>query len=46
MRRKLCSVAKGIVRGVAAHYKEPVSITEGSCMLRGGRDCQILVRVT
>ena len=45
MRRKLCSVAKGIVRGVAAHYQEPVSITEGSCMLRGGRECQILVRV-
>ena len=42
--RKLCAVAKGIVRGVAAHYGETVEIDEVSCMLRGDTSCTLQVR--
>jgi len=41
--RKLCAVAKGIVRGVAAHYRESVGIAETSCMLMGAGECRIRV---
>lgn len=41
--RKLCSVAKGIIRGVAGHYRDAIGITETSCMLMGGEDCRIHV---
>lgn len=44
-KRKLCSIAKGICRGVAAHYAEPIEIDEPTCMLRGGSQCTIVVRV-
>jgi predicted hydrocarbon binding protein len=43
--RRLCAVARGIIRGVAAHYQEPVRITERTCMLRGGDACRISVRL-
>jgi Haem-NO-binding len=43
--RRLCSVARGIVRGMAAHYGESIDMTEPACMLRGDADCQIVVRV-
>jgi hypothetical protein len=43
--RRLCAVARGIARGVAEHYGEPIALTEPSCMLRGDGDCQIVVRV-
>lgn len=42
--RRLCAVAKGIVRGVAAHYGESVSIAEPDCMLRGDEHCTLHVR--
>lgn len=42
--RKLCSLAKGIVRGAAEHYHEPVEIDELNCMLNGDPRCEILVR--
>src|ERR1051325_2862733 len=42
--RKLCAVAKGIVRGVAVHYGEAVAIDELSCMLRGDASCTLQVR--
>lgn len=42
--RKLCSVAKGIVRGVAKHYRETVVITETTCMHKGAASCRISVR--
>lgn len=32
--RKLCALAKGIIKGVAKHYDEQVTITEPTCMLR------------
>lgn len=41
--RRLCFVAKGIVRGVADHYGEAVSITEPTCMHQDGDYCQIVV---
>jgi hypothetical protein len=41
--RALCSLAKGIVRGAAAHYRVEVTISEDRCMLRGDPECLILV---
>src|SRR5690242_5175620 len=43
--RRLCSIAKGIARGVAAHYAEPIRMDEPSCMLLGANQCEIVVRV-
>lgn len=42
--RRLCFVAKGIVRGVADHYGERVSVTERACMHDGSDHCRIVVR--
>lgn len=42
-KRKMCPVAKGIVKGVAAHYGERILITEPSCMLHGAGACEITV---
>ncbi|MHB8611981.1 MAG: heme NO-binding domain-containing protein [Candidatus Dormibacteraceae bacterium] len=43
--RRLCSIAKGIIRGSATHYKVKVAISEGRCMLRGDPECVITVAV-
>jgi len=43
--RKMCAVAKGIVRGVARHYHERIAISEPKCMLKGSPSCEIRVRV-
>jgi hypothetical protein len=43
--RRLCAVARGIIRGVATHYEERVHINEGTCMLRGSDVCRISVRL-
>jgi predicted hydrocarbon binding protein len=43
--RKLCAVAKGIIRGLAKWYKEEVTISESSCMLEGGSACIISVKL-
>ena len=42
--RRLCSLARGIVKGVARHYGEQVAITERSCMLRGDAACRLIVK--
>lgn len=42
--RKLCSVAKGIARGVGKHYGERLSITETSCMHRGNPNCRLSIK--
>jgi hypothetical protein len=42
--RRLCGVAKGIVRGVAKHYGERVTIAETSCMLRNDSSCRLSVK--
>jgi hypothetical protein len=43
--RRLCSVAKGIIRGSATHYKVKAAISEERCMLRGDLECVITVAV-
>jgi len=43
--RKMCSVAKGITRGVAKHYQEQVEINELTCMLKGKPACTIAVKL-
>jgi hypothetical protein len=42
--RRLCSVAKGITRGIARHYEETVTIEDPRCMLRGDDDCLLVVK--
>jgi hypothetical protein len=42
--RQMCGVAKGIIRGVAAHYGELIVLTEESCMLTGDRTCNLAVK--
>ena len=41
--RRMCALAKGIVRGVAAHYGEEVSVTERTCVLVGDPRCEMVV---
>lgn len=41
--RKLCSVARGIARGMAAEFGERISMTETECMHRGDERCLISV---
>ena len=43
--RRLCSVAIGICRGVAAHYREQVSFEEPHCMHRGAVACLLVVQL-
>lgn len=42
-RRKLCAVAKGILRGAAKHYRERIEVFEETCMHRGDDLCRIHV---
>ncbi|MBI3921512.1 MAG: heme NO-binding domain-containing protein [Armatimonadetes bacterium] len=42
--RKMCGLAKGMVKGVARHYGEEVALEEPTCMLRGGAQCKIFVK--
>ena len=42
--RRLCAVARGIVRGVAKHFEEHVTIHDDRCMLKGDRACALRVR--
>lgn len=42
--RKLCSVAKGIIAGLASLYGEKVAIEETSCMHQGAAACTMTVR--
>ncbi|WP_135851518.1 heme NO-binding domain-containing protein [Halorussus salinus] len=41
--RRLCFVAKGIVRGVADHYDEEVRVAEPTCTHREGNHCELVV---
>ena len=43
--RRMCGLAKGIVRGLARHYDEQVSIDEPACMLQGATACELVVRL-
>lgn len=42
--RRLCSLAKGIIRAAAHHYDETIELDERTCMLRGDARCEIEVR--
>lgn len=43
--RKMCALAKGIAKGVAEHYGERITITEPTCMLKGGAACELIITV-
>jgi predicted hydrocarbon binding protein len=43
--RRMCSLAKGIIAGLAKHYGETITITEPSCMHRGDASCELIVRL-
>jgi hypothetical protein len=42
--RKLCAVARGIVRGVAKRFSERIHMDDQRCMLRGDPACVIAFR--
>jgi predicted hydrocarbon binding protein len=42
--RRMCSVAKGIIRGASKHFGEPIDMVESRCMLTGAAWCEITVR--
>ena len=42
--RRLCAFGKGIIRGIARHYREDVQIDEPTCVYRGDPYCTIRVR--
>jgi hypothetical protein len=42
--RKLCALARGIIRGLAQHFGEQVEIIERDCMLEGQSACQIQIQ--
>lgn len=42
--RKLCAFAEGLIEGAAAHFREPVSIEQPTCMNRGDPKC--LLKIT
>ena len=41
--RKMCFLAKGIIRGVETQYSEPVTVTDTACMIQGDDRCVIVV---
>ena len=43
--RRMCAFAKGIVRGLAACFREEVRIAEPTCMHDGAPYCEIFVQV-
>lgn len=44
--RRLCSLAKGIIRGISKHFGETAIISEPQCMLKGDLECELIVAVT
>jgi hypothetical protein len=41
--RQLCGLARGLMKGIAGHYGEEISIDEHSCMHRGDPFCSFVV---
>jgi hypothetical protein len=41
--RRLCAMAKGILRGIATHYGEPFDVVETACMHTGATTCTLVV---
>lgn len=42
-KRRLCPLALGLIRGIARHYGEQITVDEPSCMLRGDPFCSFTV---
>lgn len=42
--RKMCSVAKGITKGLARYFQEKITLSEDTCMLKSDSVCRISVR--
>jgi predicted hydrocarbon binding protein len=42
--RRMCRLARGLIRGMGRHLGEPVEIEETSCMLRGDPFCTFVLR--
>jgi hypothetical protein len=40
--RRLCALAKGLIRGVGRHYEEELAIEETSCMHAGAGACTLV----
>jgi len=45
-KRRLCALAIGICKGVAAHYGETVTVEQPECMERGSPSCRLVVRLS
>ena len=43
--RRMCGVAKGIVRGIARERGESIVLSETVCMLKGWDRCELVVRL-
>jgi hypothetical protein len=43
--RRMCGIAKGIVRGLARELGQEVSLNELSCFLKGDPHCRIAIRL-
>lgn len=41
--RRMCGLAKGIVRGLAGHFRERVRIEEPACMHEGAPECRMRI---
>jgi hypothetical protein len=39
--RKMCALAIGIAKGIAAHHRENLTVTEPRCMHRGDTECEL-----
>ena len=43
--RKMCPVAKGIIKGLALHFNEEITVVETQCMHQGASECKMVVEV-
>ncbi len=43
-KRQLCTLALGLIRGIARHFNERIEVSEASCMLNGEPYCSFIVR--
>lgn len=44
--RRLCAMAKGILRGIGTHYGKSFDVVETSCMHTGATTCTLVVTAT
>jgi len=43
--RKMCALARGLVKGIAKHFDERIVLKDQSCMITGDPDCRLSVRL-